>query len=37
MKTIRLRDLKERINQLSIKYQLTVDTDQKAVIIKQEL
>lgn len=26
MKTIRLRDLKERINQLSIKYQLTEDT-----------
>lgn len=26
MKTIRLKDLKERINQLSIKYQLTEDT-----------
>lgn len=26
MKTIRLKDLKERINQLSVKYQLTDDT-----------
>ena len=26
MKTIRLKDLKELINQLSIKYQLTEDT-----------
>ena len=26
MKTIRLKDLKERINQLSVKYQLTEDT-----------
>jgi len=26
MKSIRLKDLKERINQLSVKYQLTDDT-----------